>query len=151
MHANAIPDAIVEFRSKGCLSEDWMDTRGIISVNPLGTVPKDERALHQQRAVIFNHEAIQQQWDTYQTRHDADNKQKANAEKALAAEAKRIERKRLTQEAKEREKERQKHLSKDEKKQEKEDKKLKREQKRQQKEDEHNARLAGYRSILGRL
>ncbi len=51
-----LPNMVEEFRSKGGVSEDTMDTFGIVSVKSTSTnsLPKDQRVLHQQRAVVVN-------------------------------------------------------------------------------------------------
>lgn len=53
---NAVDDAVAIFRARGALSEDEMDTLEIPSVNEeqVNQRPKDQRMLHQQRAVIMN-------------------------------------------------------------------------------------------------
>jgi len=121
---DAIPAAVTEFRLNGCLSEEWMDGQGIVNVNPVGSVPKDERALHQQRAVIFNHDIVQVQWDNYIIRNSAAVVEKSAAQKILekeaAAEEKRIEKERAAL----LERERRNALSNEEKTKEKEERKM---------------------------
>ena len=53
---NAVDDAVAIFRARGALSEDEMDTLEIPSMNEeqVNQRPKDQRMLHQQRAVIMN-------------------------------------------------------------------------------------------------
>lgn len=47
-------DLVTIFRTNGILTEADMDAAGIASVNNTTSTPKDERALHKQRAVIMN-------------------------------------------------------------------------------------------------
>ena len=60
-----LPDLKVFFQTRGKVTEEEMDELGVINVNPDDKrAPKNDRALHQQRAVIMNHaectEAYQQ-------------------------------------------------------------------------------------------
>ncbi len=147
---DAVPLAMLEFRDNGFISEEWMNERGIVNVNPAGTMAKDEKALHQQRAVIFNHATVQEQWDIYQTRHNSDVVELAAAQKLLekeeAAAQKRIEK----EAAALAEKERKQGLSAAEKKAESQLKKDENMRKKQEKELEKAAKVAQAKALLGR-
>lgn len=147
--AGAIPAALVEFRDKGCLSEEWMDAQGIINVNPVNTVAKDERALHQQRAVIFNHEAVQAQWDTYTIRNSAAVLEKTAAQKLLEKEAAAEERRLEKEKTAMIEKERKNRLTKEEKKEEMDRKKEATAQKRLESAQKKADKIAKAKQTLG--
>jgi hypothetical protein len=49
-----LPDVKAFFRSNGYVTEQQMDDLGIASVNEEWAKPKDEKVLHQQRAVLIN-------------------------------------------------------------------------------------------------
>jgi len=46
-----------------------------------------ELCISKQRPVILNHNMVQGQWDTYQTRNDRENKVRADAQKEVDKEA----------------------------------------------------------------
>lgn len=146
---DCIPAAAIEFQSKGTLSEEWMDEHGIINVNTVGSMPKDERALHQQRAVIFNHEVIQGQWDIYQTRNDVDNKEKEKAQQFLDREAAKAAKTTATAAAKLVEEERKRNLTPEQRRQEQEAKKEAAAQRKFQKAENARQKTAHSRQILG--
>ena len=78
-----LPAVVELFREHGRVTEEQMDQLGVISVDLSGdrrTMPKDCRALHQQRAVIMNADAVTAQ---YRSRMQ----QKAVAENAKRARA----------------------------------------------------------------
>lgn len=79
----------LQLTEKGCVTEDEMDGLEIINVNKLNSKPKDQRALHQQRAVIMNSEDCIAKFKIYKTEKQLEEDRKA-AMKALAI-AKRAE------------------------------------------------------------
>lgn len=56
------------FSAQGFVTESELDAMGIVSVNSelRNQKPKDERVLHQQRAVIMNYEEVSERYQLYQ-------------------------------------------------------------------------------------
>jgi hypothetical protein len=91
-------DQLTAMVNTGILTEGQMDTAGILSVNDEATNgrPKDDRPLHQQRAVIMNGADCIAQYRNYVNCRDAEPARKAAA--AELSEAARIVRERAAEE-----------------------------------------------------
>jgi hypothetical protein len=91
-------DQLTAMVNTGILTEGQMDTAGILSVNDEATNgrPKDDRPLHQQRAVIMNGADCIAQYRNYVNCRDAEPARKAAA--AELREAARIVRERAAEE-----------------------------------------------------
>lgn len=77
----AIPDMVQIFRTTGNLTEEQMDAAGIVSVNDMASNarPKDDRPLHQQRAVIMNAEDCIAKYRSYVNYRAAEPERRAVA------------------------------------------------------------------------
>ena len=82
-----MPGLVTIFRSTGRLTEEEMDAAGIISVNheASNSRPKDDRPLHQQRAVIMNSEHCISQYNNYQAIRAAEPARKQQREELREA------------------------------------------------------------------
>ena len=65
-----VPDIVALYRLRGGVTENEYDAMGIVNCNSGNPKPKEQRALHQQRAVIMNNEDCIQKYKAYHSLKD---------------------------------------------------------------------------------